>query len=273
MLQHTTVAHDGVDGDAAVAADAPVQASEPVVLGPKTFPTADHCFRYFSGLLTAMTCHQDCNEVRRASRLSCTKLGAPRVAAAACPNASTPQYERLVLEPLLMRGHPSAASKARPRAFGARDTVLLTCCALRRLALACARSRCGSTRSTAAAASSWSVRTAAPRTFRTASAQRRCFQELRPTRRRCAAASAAKAAPSAAEAAVTVRHGALPEASREAAALEAGAAQRAERTRRQGKAGAQGAAAVALAAAVAPRVGAAHAGAAADAADVAAWHA
>ena len=58
---------DELDGDAA--AEAPEAASEPVALGPKTFPTAEHCFRYFSGLLGAMTCHQDCNEVRRRTAL------------------------------------------------------------------------------------------------------------------------------------------------------------------------------------------------------------
>ena len=66
MPEHTAVAHDAVDGDAAAVADTPVQAApDPIMLGPKTFPTAELCFRYFSGLLSAMTCHQDCNEVRR----------------------------------------------------------------------------------------------------------------------------------------------------------------------------------------------------------------
>ena len=57
-------AHE-LDGDAAADVAVPEAASEPVALGPKTFPSAEHCFRYFSGLLGAMTCHQDCNEVRR----------------------------------------------------------------------------------------------------------------------------------------------------------------------------------------------------------------
>jgi hypothetical protein len=56
---------DELDGDAAAEACVAEAASEPVTLGPKTFPSAEHCFRYFSGLLGAMTCHQDCNEVRR----------------------------------------------------------------------------------------------------------------------------------------------------------------------------------------------------------------
>ena len=67
VLEHAAVAPDAPDGDAAAVAEAPVQAAppDPVVLGPKAFPTAELCFRYFSGLLSAMTCHQDCNEVRR----------------------------------------------------------------------------------------------------------------------------------------------------------------------------------------------------------------
>ena len=65
--EHAAVAPAAPVGDAAAVAEAPVQAQlpDPVVLGPKTFPTAELCFRYFSGLLSAMTCHQDCNEVRR----------------------------------------------------------------------------------------------------------------------------------------------------------------------------------------------------------------
>jgi hypothetical protein len=75
---------DELDGDAAAEA-VPEAASEPVTLGPKTFPTAEHCFRYFSGLLGAMTCHQDCNEVRRhAARLGSSSSNTlqSRVAAA-----------------------------------------------------------------------------------------------------------------------------------------------------------------------------------------------
>lgn len=44
------------------AADKPPQ--KPLTLGPKTFPTSEACFRYFSSVLAAQTVHQDINEAR-----------------------------------------------------------------------------------------------------------------------------------------------------------------------------------------------------------------
>ena len=89
---------------------------EPLVLGPKTFTTSDAVFRYFSGVLAAMTLHQDCNEARekRGSRREERRvLHRSLRLRTALTCAAPPQYEKMVLEPLLRRGHPHAELKVR----------------------------------------------------------------------------------------------------------------------------------------------------------------
>jgi hypothetical protein len=71
---------------------------EPLHLGPKTFTSAELCFRYFSSLLATQTMHQDCNQARElpaaASSVASPGLGLlrrahvhARVADAASPRA------------------------------------------------------------------------------------------------------------------------------------------------------------------------------------------
>ena len=109
------------DGDAVPAGapdDAPLPPCktlvEPLVLGPKTFTTSDAVFRYFSGVLAAMTLHQDCNEAREKDAAAGRSSGFCALAPAhTLTRAAHQQYEKMVLEPLLRRGHPHAELKVR----------------------------------------------------------------------------------------------------------------------------------------------------------------
>jgi hypothetical protein len=56
------------EAEAEEAAAAEKKAVEPVSLGPKTFTSAEQCFRYFSNLLSTQTMHQDCNQARLRGR-------------------------------------------------------------------------------------------------------------------------------------------------------------------------------------------------------------
>jgi hypothetical protein len=58
---------------------------EPLHLGPKTFTSAELCFRYFSSLLATQTMHQDCNQARAAGTAAQALL--PRVRVARCVHA------------------------------------------------------------------------------------------------------------------------------------------------------------------------------------------
>ena len=99
-----------------------VELDEPLVLGPKTFTHTGDVYKYFGALLSTWTMHQTFNEVRasvaptgpcqRSRHPACRRL-------CTAPNASwlllgcCAQYEHMVLEQLLRRGHPNAEGKVR----------------------------------------------------------------------------------------------------------------------------------------------------------------
>ena len=101
-----------------------VSKMQPLQLGPKVFCTPDELYKYFSTLLTEQTLEQNINEAPALPRELWFHCAAPpRSWPLRSPSRRRlwPQYEHMVLEDLLRKGHHDVEGKASSAPAGSKN--------------------------------------------------------------------------------------------------------------------------------------------------------